>query len=878
MAKWVYKFHEGSAAMRNLLGGKGCNLAEMTNLGMPIPQGFTVTTEACTEYYNCGKQISQEIQDQIFEALAWLEGVNGKKFGDTEDPLLVSVRSGARASMPGMMDTILNLGLNDVAVEGFAKKTGNPRFAYDSYRRFIQMYSDVVMEVPKSYFEKLIDEMKEAKGVHYDTELTAEDLKELAERFKAVYKEAMNGEEFPQDPKEQLMGAVKAVFRSWDNPRAIVYRRMNDIPGDWGTAVNVQTMVFGNKGNTSGTGVAFTRNPATGAKGIFGEYLINAQGEDVVAGVRTPSPIAHLQEQMPEVYNQFAEIADRLEKHYKDMQDMEFTIENGKLYMLQTRNGKRTAAAALKIAVDLVDEGMIDEEEAVLRVEPKQLDSLLHPQFDAEAVKKAEVVGKGLAASPGAACGKVVFTAEDAKEWHERGEKVVLVRLETSPEDIEGMQVAQGILTVRGGMTSHAAVVARGMGTCCVSGCGEIAVDYDNKLFTLAGKTYHEGDYISIDGSTGNIYGEAIPTAPASISGDFGRFMGWADKFRKLQVYTNADTPRDAKQAREFGAEGIGLCRTEHMFFEGERIKAVREMIVAKTVEARKAALAKVLPYQQGDFEALYEVMEGRPVTIRYLDPPLHEFLPTKEEDIVELAEDLGITVDELKNVIASLHEFNPMMGHRGCRLAVSYPEIAEMQTTAVINAAVNVSKKTGTMVKPLIMIPLVGEVKELKFVKDVVTSTADKIIAESGLDMKYEVGTMIEIPRAALTADEIAKEAEFFSFGTNDLTQMTFGFSRDDAGKFLDYYYENKIYESDPFAHLDQKGVGKLVKMAAELGRSTRPDIHLGICGEHGGDPTSVEFCHNVGLNYVSCSPFRVPIARLAAAQAAVKEKRAAK
>ncbi len=873
--KYVYLFSEGNRDMRELLGGKGANLAEMTRAGLPVPQGFTVSTEACTQYYNDGRQINDDIQAQIYEGLAKMEEICGKKFADPENPLLVSVRSGARASMPGMMDTILNLGLNDEVVEGLAKFTNNPRFAYDSYRRFIQMFSDVVMELSKKRFEEIIDQLKEEKGVKLDTELDTDDMKELVVRFKAFYK-AEKGEDFPTEPKVQLMEAVKAVFRSWDNPRANVYRRMNEIPYDWGTAVNVQAMVFGNSGDNSGTGVAFTRNPATGERKLFGEYLINAQGEDVVAGVRTPSPIAHLEEQMPEVYAQFAEIADRLEKHYKDMQDMEFTIENGKLYMLQTRNGKRTAAAALKIAVDLVDEGMIDEEEAVLRVEPKQLDSLLHPQFDAEAVKKAEVVGKGLAASPGAACGKVVFTAEDAKEWHERGEKVVLVRLETSPEDIEGMQVAQGILTVRGGMTSHAAVVARGMGTCCVSGCGEIAVDYDNKLFTLAGKTYHEGDYISIDGSTGNIYGEAIPTAPASISGDFGRFMGWADKFRKLQVYTNADTPRDAKQAREFGAEGIGLCRTEHMFFEGERIKAVREMIVAKTVEARKAALAKVLPYQQGDFEALYEVMEGRPVTIRYLDPPLHEFLPTKEEDIVELAEDLGITVDELKNVIASLHEFNPMMGHRGCRLAVSYPEIAEMQTTAVINAAVNVSKKTGTMVKPLIMIPLVGEVKELKFVKDVVTSTADKIIAESGLDMKYEVGTMIEIPRAALTADEIAKEAEFFSFGTNDLTQMTFGFSRDDAGKFLDYYYENKIYESDPFAHLDQKGVGKLVKMAAELGRSTRPDIHLGICGEHGGDPTSVEFCHNVGLNYVSCSPFRVPIARLAAAQAAVKEKRA--
>ena len=875
--KYVYLFSEGNKDMRELLGGKGANLAEMTNAGLPVPQGFTVSTEACTQYYNDGRQINDEIQAQIYEGLAKMEEVVGKKFADPENPLLVSVRSGARASMPGMMDTILNLGLNDEVVEGLAKFTNNPRFAYDSYRRFIQMFSDVVMELSKKRFEEIIDQLKAEKGVKLDTELDTDDMKELVKRFKAFYKEE-KGEDFPTEPKVQLMEAVKAVFRSWDNPRANVYRRMNEIPYDWGTAVNVQAMVFGNSGDNSGTGVAFTRNPATGEKKLFGEYLINAQGEDVVAGVRTPSPIAHLQEQMPEVYQQFADIANRLEKHYKDMQDMEFTIENGKLYMLQTRNGKRTAAAALKIAVDLVDEGMIDEEEAVLRVEPKQLDSLLHPQFDAEAVKKAEVIGKGLAASPGAACGKVVFTAEDAKEWHERGEKVVLVRLETSPEDIEGMQVAQGILTVRGGMTSHAAVVARGMGTCCVSGCGEITVDYDNKLFTLGGKEYHEGDYISIDGSTGNIYGEAIPTAPASISGDFGRFMGWADKFRKLQVYTNADTPRDAKQARDFGAEGIGLCRTEHMFFEGERIKAMREMIVAKDVEARKAALAKILPYQQGDFEALYEVMEGRPVTIRFLDPPLHEFLPTKEEDIVEIAGELNITVEELKNVIASLHEFNPMMGHRGCRLAVSYPEIAEMQTTAVINAAINVSKKTGTMVTPHIMIPLVGEVKELKFVKDVVTSTADKIIAESGLDMKYEVGTMIEIPRAALTADEIAQEAEFFSFGTNDLTQMTFGFSRDDAGKFLDYYYENKIYESDPFAHLDQKGVGKLIKMAAELGRKTRPDIHLGICGEHGGDPTSVEFCNNVGLNYVSCSPFRVPIARLAAAQAAVKEKRAAK
>ncbi len=873
--KYVYLFSEGNKAMRELLGGKGANLAEMTKAGMPVPQGFTVSTEACTQYYKDGRKINDDIQAQIYEYLGKMEEICGKKFADPENPLLVSVRSGARASMPGMMDTILNLGLNDVVVEGLAKFTNNPRFAYDSYRRFIQMFSDVVMELSKKRFEEIIDQLKEEKGVKMDTELDTDDMKELVKRFKAFYKEE-KGEDFPSDPKVQLMEAVKAVFRSWDNPRANVYRRMNEIPYDWGTAVNVQAMVFGNSGDRSGTGVAFTRNPATGERKLFGEYLINAQGEDVVAGVRTPSPIAHLQEQMPEVYEQFAQIADRLEKHYKDMQDMEFTIENGKLYMLQTRNGKRTAAAALKIAVDLVDEGMIDEEEAVLRVEPKQLDSLLHPQFDAEAVKKAEVIGKGLAASPGAACGKVVFTADDAKAWHENGEKVVLVRLETSPEDIEGMQVAEGILTVRGGMTSHAAVVARGMGTCCVSGCGEITVDYENKQFTLGGKVYKEGDYISIDGSTGNIYGEAIPTAPASISGDFGRFMGWADKFRKLQVYTNADTPRDAAQAKSFGAEGIGLCRTEHMFFEADRIKAVREMIVAKDVEARKAALAKVLPYQQGDFEALYEVMEGRPVTIRFLDPPLHEFLPTKEEDIVEIAGELNISVDELKNVIAGLHEFNPMMGHRGCRLAVSYPEIAEMQTTAVINAAINVTKKTGTAVKPLIMIPLVGEVKELKYVKDVVTATADKLIAEAGIDMKYEVGTMIEIPRAALTADEIAEEAEFFSFGTNDLTQMTFGFSRDDAGKFLDYYYEKKIYESDPFAHLDQKGVGKLVKMAAELGRKTRPDIHLGICGEHGGDPTSVEFCHNVGLNYVSCSPFRVPIARLAAAQAAVKEKRA--
>ena len=874
--KFVYLFSEGNKDMRELLGGKGANLAEMTKAGMPVPQGFTVSTEACTQYYKDGRQINDEIQAQIYEYLGKMEEICGKKFADPENPLLVSVRSGARASMPGMMDTILNLGLNDEVVEGLAKFTNNPRFAYDSYRRFIQMFSDVVMELSKKRFEEIIDQKKAEKGVKLDVELDVDDMKDLVNRFKAFYKEE-KGEDFPTDPKVQLMEAVKAVFRSWDNPRANVYRRMNEIPYDWGTAVNVQAMVFGNSGSKSGTGVAFTRNPATGEKALFGEYLINAQGEDVVAGVRTPSPISQLKEDMPEVYDQFAAIADRLEKHYKDMQDMEFTIENGKLYMLQTRNGKRTAAAALKIAVDLVDEGMIDEEEAVLRVEPKQLDALLHPQFDAEAVKKAKVIGKGLAASPGAACGKVVFSAEDAKEWHERGEKVVLVRLETSPEDIEGMVVAEGILTVRGGMTSHAAVVARGMGTCCVSGCGDIVVDYEKKQFTLAGLTIKEGDYISIDGSTGNIYAEAIPTVAASISGDFGRFMSWADKYRKLEVWTNADTPRDAKQGRSFGAQGIGLCRTEHMFFEETRIKAMREMNVADNTEDRKKALAKIMPYQQGDFEALYEAMEGCPVTIRFLDPPLHEFLPTKEEDIKEIADELGITVERLHEVIASLHEFNPMMGHRGCRLAVSYPEIAEMQTTAVINAAINVTKKGKYNITPYIMIPLVGEVKELKFVKDVVVATADKIIAESGLDMKYKVGTMIEIPRAALTADEIATEAEFFSFGTNDLTQMTFGFSRDDAGKFLDYYYENKIYESDPFAHLDQKGVGKLVKMAAELGRKTRPDIHLGICGEHGGDPTSVEFCHNVGLNYVSCSPFRVPIARLAAAQAAVKEMRAA-
>ena len=872
--KYVYLFSEGNKDMRELLGGKGANLAEMTKAGMPVPQGFTISTEACTQYYKDGRKINDEIQAQIYEYLGKMEEVCGKKFADPENPLLVSVRSGARASMPGMMDTILNLGLNDVVVEGLAKFTNNPRFAYDSYRRFIQMFSDVVMELPKPEFEKIIDQKKEEKGVTQDTELDTEDMKDLVKRFKAFYKEN-KGEDFPSDPKVQLMEAVKAVFRSWDNPRANVYRRMNEIPYDWGTAVNVQAMVFGNSGNNSGTGVAFTRNPATGERKLFGEYLINAQGEDVVAGVRTPSPISQLEQDMPEVYKQFADIANRLEKHYRDMQDMEFTIENGKLYMLQTRNGKRTANAALKIAVDLVNEGMIDEEEAVLRVEPQQLDALLHPQFNAEALKKATVVGKGLAASPGAACGKVVFTAEDAKEWAKRGEKIVLVRRETSPEDIEGMQVAEGILTVRGGMTSHAAVVARGMGTCCVSGCGEINVDYDAKSFTLAGKTYNEGDYISIDGSTGNIYGEAIPTAPASIAGDFGVFMGWADKYRKLKVCTNADTPRDAHQAREFGAEGIGLCRTEHMFFEGERIKAMREMIIADNTDDRKKALAKIMPYQQGDFEALFEEMNGYPVTIRFLDPPLHEFLPTKEEDIAEIAKELNVSVEKVHEVIESLHEFNPMMGHRGCRLAVTYPEIAEMQTTAVINAAINVQKK-GVKVIPQIMIPLVGEVKEFDFVKKIVVATADKIIADSGVELKYEVGTMIEIPRAALTADKIAADADFFCYGTNDLTQMTFGFSRDDAGKFLDAYYDNKIYESDPFVHIDVDGVGRLVEMSAKAGREANAALHLGICGEHGGDPTSVEFCHKVGLDYVSCSPFRVPIARLAAAQAAVKEKRA--
>ncbi len=878
MHKYVYLFSEGNGSMRELLGGKGANLAEMTNLGMPVPQGFTISTEACTKYYEDGRSINDEIKAQVDAALAKIEKLNGKKFGDAKNPLLVSVRSGARASMPGMMDTILNLGLNDEVAAGLI--SGNPtpaftRFVYDSYRRFIQMFSDVVMELSKKTFEVIIDEVKAEKGIKNDIDLDADDMKKLVVLFKEHYKRE-KGEDFPTDPAVQLMEAIKAVFRSWDNPRANVYRRMNDIPYSWGTAVNVQPMVFGNLNDKSGTGVAFTRDPATGEKALFGEYLINAQGEDVVAGIRTPSKISKLEEDMPAVYHQFVDIANRLENHYRDMQDMEFTIENGKLYMLQTRNGKRTAAAALKIACDLVDEGMISREEAVMRVEPKQLDALLHPQFDAAALKAAEVVGKGLAASPGAACGRVVFTAEDAKQWAANGEKVVLVRLETSPEDIEGMAAAQGILTVRGGMTSHAAVVARGMGTCCVSGCGEITMHEEEKFFVIAGKEYHEGDWISIDGSTGNIYGCAVATVPASISGNFNRLMKWADSFRKLRVRTNADTPRDTAQAVAFGAEGIGLCRTEHMFFEASRIKAMREMIVAKTVEARKEALAKILPYQQSDFEQMYRELQGRPMTVRYLDPPLHEFLPTKEEDIEEIADELNIAVEELKDVIASLHEFNPMMGHRGCRLAVTYPEIAEMQTTAVINAAIEVNHEyPWYRIEPEIMIPLVGEARELKYVKDVVVETADRIIAEAGVEMKYKVGTMIEIPRAALTADEIAKEAEFFSFGTNDLTQMTFGFSRDDAGKFLDSYYDRKIYEFDPFAHLDQNGVGKLVKMAAELGRATRPDIKLGICGEHGGDPASVEFCHKVGLDYVSCSPFRVPIARLAAAQAAIREQR---
>ena len=871
--KYVYLFSEGNATMRELLGGKGANLAEMTNLGMPVPQGFTVTTEACTQYYEDGKKINDDIQKEIFEYMDKMEGITGKKFGDKENPLLVSVRSGARASMPGMMDTILNLGLNEEVVEAIAEKSGNPRWAWDCYRRFIQMYSDVVMEVGKKYFEQLIDKMKEEKGVTQDVELTAEDLKVLAGQFKAEYKEKI-GEEFPTDPRQQLMGAIKAVFRSWDNPRANIYRRDNDIPYSWGTAVNVQMMAFGNMGETSGTGVAFTRNPATGEKKLFGEFLMNAQGEDVVAGVRTPQTIDQLKEVMPEVYDQFVEICHTLENHYRDMQDMEFTIEDKKLYMLQTRNGKRTAKAALKIACDLVDEGMITDKEAVLMIDPRNLDSLLHPQFDAAVLKKSAPVAKALAASPGAACGKIVFTADDAKAWAEKGEKVVLVRLETSPEDIEGMKASQGILTVRGGMTSHAAVVARGMGTCCVSGCSDINMDEENKKFVLAGKTYHEGDYISIDGSTGNIYDGEIPTVDASIVGEFGRIMGWADKYKKLIVRTNADTPTDAAKARELGAEGIGLCRTEHMFFEGDRIAAIREMICSDTVEQREAALAKLEPMQQGDFEKLYETMGEYGVNIRFLDPPLHEFVPTDEKDIELLAKTQGKTVEDIKAIIASLHEFNPMMGHRGCRLAVTYPEIAAMQTRAVIKAAINVSKKHPEWhIVPEIMIPLVGERKELAYVKKVVTETADKVIAEAGADLKYKVGTMIEIPRAALTADEIAKEAEFFSFGTNDLTQMTFGFSRDDAGKFLGAYYDKKIYENDPFAKLDQVGVGKLVKMACELGKSTRPDIKLGICGEHGGDPSTVEFCHNIGLTYVSCSPFRVPIARLAAAQAAIKE-----
>ena len=875
MTKFVYSFKEGNADMRNLLGGKGANLAEMTNLGLPIPQGFTVTTEACTDYYNNGKKISEAIENQIFEAMKELESIQGKTFGDVNDPLLVSVRSGARASMPGMMDTILNLGLNDEAVEGFAKKTGNPRFAYDSYRRFIQMYSDVVMEVNKSFFEKIIDELKEEKGIKFDTEMTVDDLKELVRRFKTVYSEHMNGAEFPQDPREQLMGAVKAVFRSWDNPRAIVYRRMNEIPGDWGTAVNVQAMVFGNMGETSGTGVAFTRNPSTGEKGIYGEYLINAQGEDVVAGVRTPQPITKLEEDMPEVFKEFMEIATSLENHYRDMQDMEFTIQEGKLYFLQTRNGKRTAPAAIQIACDLVDEGMITKEEAILRIEAKSLDQLLHPTFDVDALKKGEVIGSALPASPGAAAGKVVFTAEDAKKTGigGDGERVILVRLETTPEDIEGMVAAQGILTVRGGMTSHAAVVARGMGTCCVSGCGEIKINEEAKEFTLGGYTFKEGDYISLDGTTGKIYKGDIKTVEASVSGNFGRIMAWADEARKLKVRTNADNPRDTRQAIELGAEGIGLCRTEHMFFEEDRIPKIRKMILSETVEAREEALEALIPFQKGDFKAMYKELKGLPMTVRYLDPPLHEFLPTLEEDIIALANDMGVTVEHLKSKCAELHEFNPMMGHRGCRLAVTYPEIARMQTRALMEAAIEVKEEEGYDIVPEIMIPLVGEKKELKYVKDVVVETAEKVKTEKNSDIEYHIGTMIEIPRAALTADEIAEEAEFFSFGTNDLTQMTFGFSRDDAGKFLDSYYQAKIYESDPFAKLDQNGVGKLVALAAEKGRATRENIKLGICGEHGGEPTSVEFCHNIGLNYVSCSPFRVPIARLAAAQAALKE-----
>ena len=871
----MYLFSEGNGSMRELLGGKGANLAEMTNLGMPVPQGFTITTEACTQYYQDGRSINEEIQDQIMEYMGKLEDITGKRFGDKNNPLLVSVRSGARASMPGMMDTILNLGLNDIVVEAFAKKTRNPRFAWDSYRRFIQMYSDVVMEVGKKYFEELIDEMKKERGVTLDTELTANDLKKLAEQFKAEYK-AKIGEEFPQDPREQLMGAVRAVFRSWDNPRAIYYRRMNDIPSSWGTAVNVQMMVFGNTGDTSGTGVAFTRNPATGEKKLFGEFLMNAQGEDVVAGVRTPQTIDQLAEVMPEAYAQFVDIAQKLEYHYRDMQDMEFTIEDKKLFMLQTRNGKRTAAAALKIACDLVDEGMISEEEAVCMIDPKSLDSLLHPTVPKEELERVAPIGHGLAASPGAAAGQIVFTADDVVEWVDKGHKVILVRLETSPEDIEGMHFARGILTVRGGMTSHAAVVARGMGTCCVSGCGDIVMDEANKQFTLGGKTYKEGDWISLDGSTGNIYGERLHTAEAEISGEFGRIMAWADKFRDLQVRTNADTPKDARQAKNFGAEGIGLCRTEHMFFEADRIAAIREMIVSETTEQRERALAKLEPIQQRDFEEIYEAMMGKPVTIRLLDPPLHEFLPTEDEDIKALAQEMGITETRLREVIASLHEFNPMMGHRGCRLDVTFPEIARMQTSAIIKAALAVrSRRPAWKITPEIMVPLVGEARELAFVKSVIDKTAKPLIEAAGSDMTYHVGTMIEIPRAALTADDIAKEAEFFSFGTNDLTQMTFGFSRDDAGKFLASYYDRKIYEADPFSKLDQVGVGRLVKMACELGRQTRPDIKLGICGEQGGDPSTVEFCHNVGLTYVSCSPFRVPIARLAAAQAAIKNPR---
>ncbi len=874
MKKWVYLFTEGNANMRELLGGKGANLAEMTNIGLPVPQGFTITTEACTQYYEDGREINEEIQGQINEYITKMEEITGKKFGDHENPLLVSVRSGARASMPGMMDTILNLGLNETVVNVIAEKSGNPRWAWDCYRRFIQMYSDVVMEVGKKYFEQLIDAMKEKKGVKQDVELTADDLKELAGQFKAEYK-AKIGVDFPDDPKEQLMGAIKAVFRSWDNPRANVYRRDNDIPYSWGTAVNVQSMAFGNMGDDCGTGVAFTRDPATGAKGLFGEFLTNAQGEDVVAGVRTPMKIAEMADKFPEAFAQFQEVCKTLEDHYRDMQDMEFTVEHGKLYMLQTRNGKRTAQAALKIACDLVDEGMRTEEEAVAMIDPRNLDTLLHPQFDTAALKAATPIGKGLGASPGAACGKIVFTAEDAEEWHARGERVVLVRLETSPEDITGMKASQGILTVRGGMTSHAAVVARGMGTCCVSGCGDIAMDEENKQFTLAGKTFHEGDWLSIDGTTGNIYDGEIKTVDATIAGEFGRVMAWADKYRKLKVRTNADTPADAKKARELGAEGIGLCRTEHMFFEEDRIAAFREMICSDTVEEREAALDKILPYQQNDFKQLYEALEGNPVTIRFLDPPLHEFVPTEEADIEKLAKAQGKSVETIKTIIASLHEFNPMMGHRGCRLAVTYPEIAKMQTKAVIRAAIDVKKAHPDWnVEPEIMIPLVCEVKELKFVKKVVVETADAEIAAAGVDMKYEVGTMIEIPRAALTADEIAKEADFFCFGTNDLTQMTFGFSRDDAGKFLNAYYDTKIFENDPFAKLDQAGVGKLMEMAIKLGKPVNPKLHVGICGEHGGDPSSVEFCHKIGLDYVSCSPFRVPIARLAAAQAAIANK----